>query len=154
MALAATTKMKRYKINEKLREEAIYKHARNNAIYFSLGAIAFSYRIWNEYSELEILYKFGIIAALLIFLYYGWRYWGNKFKAQANLTYEVTEKQFIIYEGDKITHRCELDLIKNIKEEKGKYSFQYRTNTIHIANGIDEIEDLIDLLKKAAANIK
>lgn len=75
----------------------------------------------------------------------------RKIKKQLSITYEITDNQFIVKEGESVKKEIALSSIQRLTKTKNGYKLEFNNNSLYVLDQIENKDELWEKLTNKAS---
>jgi hypothetical protein len=144
----------RYKFSEETKAKGVKKHQISMGINYGFVQIFLIYLLFNTYNHTHFAIQIFLIC-FMIAPFFAWKYFLNQTKRVLSTEYEIVDEGLIIYEHEQIKKRIQFrDITKFEKASLGYKILSYQTEQSFIFYGIENEEELINIVQNRIDNLK
>jgi len=138
----------KYTLSEDSKGRALRRYIRSLSTNYGISMLVFGYVLYINWNDPTL--RMTLLLCLLAFPVFA-IFFIRKIKKQLSITYEITDNQFIVKEGESVKKEIALSSIQRLTKTKNGYKLEFNNNSLYVLDQIENKDELWEKLTNKAS---
>ena len=137
----------KYTLSEDSKCRALKRYIKSLSINYGISVLFFGYLLYINWNDQTL--KMTLLLCLLMFPVFAFFFVKNM-KKKLSITYEITDTQFFVKEGESVKKEIALLSIQRLTKTKNGYKVEFNNDSLYILDQIENKDELWEKLTNKA----